>query len=281
MSSSLRAPVHVSPSIDETVMRLLLTRVCDLDDVVAQPVMRDFVAGFKPSYILVALPKSSSTYCTKALSMMLDAEIYKDIVTQDRFTPKDLGVQAIVAKRDRTTVSQVHLVATGANLRIIRNFGLSTVILLRNLFDIVVSLRDHMNVNPYFSSILIPSAYAQMSEADKLDYIIDTAVPWMVTFYTSWMQALARGDLRSEIFSYEEMQKEPVLFFEKMCRSFGRTVDRSRIEFILSQVEKSAATRYNVGVPGRGLAELTSAQIGRIRRHADYYPGIDFAPIGL
>jgi hypothetical protein len=120
-----------------------------------------------------------------------------------------------------------------------------------------------------------------MSEADKLDYIIDTAVPWMVTFYTSWMQALARGDLKSEIFSYEQMHREPVLFFDKMCRSFGCAVEPGKIESILSQVEKSPATRYNVGVSGRGLAELSPAQIGRIRRHADYYPDIDFSPIGL
>jgi hypothetical protein len=138
-----------------------------------------------------------------------------------------------------------------------------------------------MNNNPYFSSILIPSAYDQMSEADKLDYIIDTAVPWMVTFYTSWMQAIARGEIRSETFFYEDMQKAPVPFFERMCRCFGHPIDIDRIEGVLSRVERSPATRYNIGIPGRGMAELSQAQISRIRRHADYYPGIDFASIGL
>ncbi len=156
--------------------------------------------------------------------MLLRAEVYKDIVVQDRFTPKDLQVGAIVNGRDRVTVSQVHLVATGANLRILKNFRIPAVILLRNLFDVVVSMRDHMNGNEYFSSILIPNRYLSLSENDKIDYVIDTAVPWMVTFYVSWVQALERGDIESEFVFYEDMIDDPIPFFQKSCRRLGVTV---------------------------------------------------------
>lgn len=280
-SADIRSATADRKNSDNILTRILLTRVCDLDVLLEDPKVREVVAGFAPSYILVAKPKSSSTYCTKALSMILDATVYKDIVTQDRFTPKDLTVAGIVAMRERKTMSQVHLVATGANLRIVRNFELRIVILLRNVFDTVVSLRDHMNANPYFSSILIPNNYATLSEADKLDYIIDTAVPWMMTFYVSWEQALSRGDVVTEFFHYEDMICDPVLFFKKMCACFGIPVSAELVKSTLARVEKSAETRFNVGVPGRGFAELNSAQIARIRRHACYYPGIDFSPIGL
>ena len=261
--------------------RILLTRVCDLDALREDNEVRETITGFAPSYILVALPKSSSTYCTRALAATLGADVYKDIVTQDRFTPKDLSVPGIIAMRDHATVSQVHLVASGANLRIIRNFALPIVILLRNVFDVVVSLRDHMKTNPYFSSILIPNNYAAVSEADRLDYIIDTAVPWMMTFYTSWMQALARGDVTAGFFYYEDMVRDPVRFFSRMCGGFGVTVSAEHVDATIAHVEKSAETRFNVGVPGRGQAELSAVQITKIRRQADYYPGIDFSPLGL
>lgn len=261
--------------------RIMLTKVADLDALFERPEVRSAISRFAPSYLLVALPKSSSTYSTQALARILDADVYKDIVTQDRFTPKDLSVPGIVNVRDKVTISQVHLVASGANLRILKNFGMPVVILLRNLFDVTVSLRDHMNGNQYFSSILIPNAYDKLSDEDKLDYIIDTAVPWMITFYVSWVQAMDRGDVDTEFVFYEDMVSDPTGFFQKICARFGRSVSDVDVRKALACVEKSAATRFNIGKPGRGASGLSDAQIARIRRHADYYPGIDFAPLGL
>ena len=276
--SAAPAPAEVSSDVME---RLLLTKVADLDALFEQDGIRSAVDAFAPSYLLVALPKSSSTFCTQVLARLLQSEVYKDIVVQDRFTPKDLQVASIVNRRDRVTVSQVHLVATGANLRILKNFRIPAVILLRNLFDIVVSLRDHMKVNEFFSSILIPNRYLSLSESDKVDYIIDTAVPWMVTFYVSWVQALERGDIKSEFVFYEDMISGPVPFFQKSCQCLGVTTSAADIRAALDQVEKSATTRFNVGKAGRGASELTANQIALIQRHADYYPGIDFRPLGL
>lgn len=265
----------------DVIERILLTRLSDLDALCEQPDIRAAIDSFAPSYLLVALPKSSSTYSTRALSRILNAEVHKDIVIQDRFTPKDLYIPGIVNMRDRVSISQVHLVASGANLRTLQAFRMPVVILLRNLFDVVVSLRDHMKSNPYFSSILIPNAYDRLSEADKLDYIIDAAVPWMVTFYVSWAQAMSRGDIDTELFFYEDMVSEPVGFFRDISARFGRQVTDADVNKALAHVEKSAETRFNIGKPGRGAVELSEAQIARIRRHVDYYPGIDFAPLGL
>ncbi|MGD9921901.1 MAG: hypothetical protein AB7V13_10690 [Pseudorhodoplanes sp.] len=261
--------------------RILLTKAADLDALCERPEVRTAIDGFSTSYLLVALPKSSSTYSTQALARILDAEVYKDIVTQDRFTPKDLSVAGIVNVRDKVTISQVHLVASGANLRMLQHFRLPIAILLRNLFDVVVSLRDHMNGNQYFSSILIPNAYDTLPDEDKLDYIIDTAVPWMITFYVSWVQAISRRDVDTEFVFYEDMVSDPTGFFRRICARFGRTVSEADVRTALDCVEKSAVTRYNIGKPGRGMLELSAAQIARIRRHADYYPGIDFRPLGL
>lgn len=270
--------VAISQDVLDQILR---TRVCDLDVLCGEPEVRAAIESFAPSYLLVALPKSSSTYSTRVLSRILDADVHKDIVTQDRFTPKDLYIPGIVGMLGRVTISQVHVVASGANLRVLKNFRMPVVILLRNLCDVVVSLRDHMKGNPYFSSILIPNAYDSLSEADKLDYIVDTAVPWMVTFYVSWVQAIARGDIDTEFVFYEDMVSEPVGFFRKICARFGGQVSDADVNKALAHVEKSAATRFNVGKSGRGAAELSEAQMARIRRHADYYPGIDFSPLGL
>jgi hypothetical protein len=274
----MSAEVTALPSAIE---RLLLSKVSELDALFESPEIRKNVAAFAPSYVLVALPKSSSTYSTQVLAKILGATVYQDLVTQDRCTPKDISLPGLINARDRATISQLHLTATGANLRILRNFRIPTVILLRNLFDIVVSLRDHMNTNPYFSSVLIPEDYAALGEADKLDYVVDTAVPWMITLYTSWVQAMARGDASGTFVYFEEMVRDPIPFFSAICEGFGRAVTAADIERGISEVQASKATRFNVGKAGRGMEELSGPQVDRIRRHADYYPGIDFSPLGL
>jgi hypothetical protein len=282
--SNPRKDAALAPDEDRApsaIERIALAKVADLDTLFDEREIRAAADAFAPSYVLVALPKSSSTFCAEVLAATLNATVYKDIVIQDRFTPKDLSIAGIVNCRNRMTLSQVHLVATGANLRILRRFRIPVAILLRNLLDMVVSLRDHMNANPYFSSILIPNDWNALSETDKLDYIIDTAVPWTVTFYVSWARAIARGDVDTALFHYEEMLRAPVPFFRNICACFGCSVSDDLIERSLARVEKSEATRFNVGRTGRGREELSAAQIARIRRHQDYYPGIDFAPLGL
>ncbi len=272
---------EVLTTLPDPIERVLLSKVADLDQLFEQPEVRASVASFAPTYVLVAIPKSSSTYSTQVLAKILGLSVYQDLVTQDRCTPKDLSLSAIVNARDRPTISQLHLTATGANLRILRNFQIPVVILLRNIFDVVTSLRDHMNANPYFSSVLIPNNYAALGETEKLDYVIDTAVPWMMTLYTSWVQAEARGDVAADYVFYEDMVRDPVPFFRKIAAGFGRPVGEAEVERGLALVEKSEATRFNVGKPGRGMAELNQDQIAKIRRHAVYYPGIDFSPLGL
>ena len=204
-------------ALPDPVQKILLSKVSDLDDVFESPEVRASVAAFAPSYVLVALPKSSSTYSTQVLGKILGATVYQDLVTQDRCTPKDISLPGLINARDRATISQLHLTATGANLRILRNFRIPTVILLRSLFDVVVSLRDHMNSNPYFSSVLIPKDFAALSESDKLDYIIDTAVPWIITLYTSWVQAIERGDAKAKFVYFEDLVRDPAPFFASIC----------------------------------------------------------------
>jgi hypothetical protein len=267
--------------LPDALKRVLLSKVSELDALFEDSEIRASVAAFAPSYVLVAVPKSSSTYSTQVLAKILGASVDQDLVTQDRCTPKDLSVTGIINARDRPTISQLHLTATGANLRILRHFQIPIVLLMRNIFDVVTSLRDHMNISPYFSSVLIPNAYGALGESEKLDYVIDTAVPWMITLYTSWVQAQGRGEVDTEFVFYEDMVREPVPFFSKICARFGRPATVADIERSLAQVEKSKATRFNVGKPGRGMAELSEDQVAKIRRHAIHYPGIDFSPLGL
>jgi hypothetical protein len=265
----------------DVITRIALTKVADLDALFAGAAIRRTVADFTPTYILAAMPKSSSTYTTRVLAEILGAQVYKDIVTQDLFTPKDLSLPGVLNGRNQVTVSQVHMIATGANLRITRHFGIGVALLVRNIFDVAISLYDHMEINPFFSSILIPHNYRTLSRERKLGYIIDTAIPWIMTFYTSWVGALERGDAETEFIRYEDLIREPVTYFREICRVMGCEVDDARVERALTLVEKSAENRINVGVSGRGREMLTAEQMDRIARHARYYPGMDFSLIGI
>src|SRR5262245_22979802 len=91
--------------LPDPLQRVLLSKVSDLDALFEEPQVRASVAAFAPTYVLVAIPKSSSTYSTQVLAKILGATVYRDLVTQDHCTPKDLSLAGIVNARDRPTIS--------------------------------------------------------------------------------------------------------------------------------------------------------------------------------
>ena len=63
LKSFKQEPSAIPPKLLE---RVLLAKVGELDALFEDPEVRAAVAGFGTSNLLVALPKSSSTYCTQA-----------------------------------------------------------------------------------------------------------------------------------------------------------------------------------------------------------------------
>jgi hypothetical protein len=230
--------------------------------------------------ILAAFPKSGSTYAARVIGAALTCEIHQEICNQMPFTAKDITLGGIYRKRSTPTVSQLHIFATGANLELISAFQMPLLVLTRNVEDVVVSLRDHMRSTDYFANIIPPCILPNMSEKERIDYIIDTVTPWLLTFFYSWKTAVGKGWTKALFLRYEAMVEDPRKFFNEAIAYVGEP-NLAAVDEALRSVKKESETRFNVGEVDRGKSELTAAQRARIRSHAAHYRFMDLSPLGL
>jgi hypothetical protein len=157
---------------------------------------------------------------------------------------------------------------------LIHRFNLRTVVIVRNLLDVLVSTNDHLdNVgfgdgNPM--GFLDPTQFLQRSREERLDTLIDMLAPWHINFFLSWAMAPRQDVVWAR---YEDIFANPDQTIPDLLSQLG--VQPRPVKF------HNTGGRLNVGRPGRGREQLSPAQIERLHSFTRHYPGIDFSPIGL
>ncbi|WP_163025768.1 sulfotransferase domain-containing protein [Chachezhania antarctica] len=175
----------------------------------------------------------------------------------------------------RGFVFQHHVKHNYETQNLIDQFGIVPVVLVRNLFDVVYSLRDHFAKE----SVFTPAAYvteemAQWEDTKMHAFIVDMAIPWYIHFYVSWYLSDEKLMLR-----YEDLVQDPAAVLKQVL---DYSEVRAGPPAIKAAVEMAgaSATRKNVGVAGRGEG-LDEALKDKVRNMCAYYPDIDFSPIGI
>jgi hypothetical protein len=226
------------------------------------------------------MPKSGSTYLATLLSLATGYPQHPLVFAYER-NEQDLDLAALLRSLGRPTVTQQHVRATGPNLALIDAFDLRTVVLVRNLFDVVLSLHDHL----VGEGLGIPCGFfseefLRLDRPARLDMVIDLALPWYFAFYASWADVRARGGRPTHWLTYEGLTADPAGALRGCLDFCGLPASDGAVAAAVAQA-RSRPTRHNKGVAGRGDADLTVAQKDRIRRLAAYYPSVDFTPVGL
>lgn len=177
--------------------------------------------------------------------------------------------------RPRAFVAQHHVKHNIGSQAMIEKYGLVPVCLVRNIFDVVVSLRDHVvRESPDTSAAYIDESMAQWPPERMYEFLVDMAVPWYLHFYVSWFKADNRV-----LVTYEDLVADPRREVRRILK-FGQLPWNS--DGIEEALERAAGqdVRRNVGTVGRG-AGLPAELKDRVRHYCGYYPEVDFAPIGI
>ena len=120
------------------------------------------------------------------------------------------------------TISQHHLRATGSNLQLIAAAGIKVIVLVRDLADSLVSLRDHfIKEGPHAPVCYADDRFKQLPRHLQLDWLIDLAAPWYVHFYVSWQYATRQGLVTPLWLTYEDVVKNTVPTLERICDFLG------------------------------------------------------------
>ena len=229
---------------------------------------------------IACVPKSGSTFLKNVL---LSLTGYRDafmVYTPGQFE-QDLYLPIVETVARHDTVSQQHCRATDANVQLMQAFEIKPVVLVRNIFDSVVSLLDFYNKGA-FSNSIFRADYPDLDEQTRIDLLIDNFVPWYFQFVASWSLVEKQGRLDLMWLRYEDLISNKPKAVTDVLGFYGLGAPLRGVEQRIREIEsEKQRTRFNKGVAGRGKAKLSHNQKRRISNHAKYFPTTDFSSIGL
>ncbi|MBT8484806.1 MAG: hypothetical protein HKO59_15105 [Phycisphaerales bacterium] len=229
-----------------------------------------------PHIVIACFPKSGSTFLATTLARATGFRPYLlNPIGHD--TERDIRPLSIPMFLTQPTVSQEHMHARTENVRWLRLLGVRPVVLVRDVFDAVVSARDH--VAP--PGARGPAAHPPPDENDpsvRQDLAIRAGVPWMIDFFTSWRAARAKLDVH--FVTYDELVADPIATIERIFTHVGMRVPATQISDALASIRPSEV-RFNRGRGGRGRLELTPAEIRLVEDIAGTERDADLSMIGL
>ncbi len=238
-----------------------------------------FLLPKQRKHLLVAcMPKSGSTFLAETLTEVTG---FANVVLGYGYeqNEQDLYLPAVVRAAGRDTVTQQHMRGTDPNIRLANQFGLTPIVLIRNLADIVVSISDHLHKTAIKASMgYLNERFFELDSNAKLDLLIDLFLPWYINFYVSWYDAEKSNKCRVLWVRYEEMVTDTPATIDRILTHCNIASTRERILTAVAAA-KSGDVKLNKGVAGRGALLLNAQQHARIRALIRHYSWADFTPI--
>jgi hypothetical protein len=180
---------------------------------------------------------------------------------------------------------QQHVRANQANLTLMDQFRIRPVVLVRNIYDVIVSMRDHL-LNERLDNLpglYVPEEFPEFDSRLQLDFVVTHAAPWLISFYYSWVMAEKSARLDVLWLNYEVIVADWPTALKRVLRYYGIEKSDAEVETALSNLlqKKKSQLRLNKGISGRGAEELSAEQRQQIFRMTLAYPGVDFSTVGI
>ncbi len=248
--------------------------------------LSDYTTEITPQQIgrhlfIACVPKSASTFLK---NLLVNLTGFQDVfmVYAAGQSEHELYMPTAREFAHCNTVTQQHCRASDANVHIMQAFGINPIVLVRNIFDSVMSLLDFYNNQGAFFNSYFRADFQSLDEETKIDLLIDNVIPWYFQFVASWDLVEKQRRLAIKWLSYEDLIADKPAAIGDVLRFYGLGAPVKAIEAKIKETEsESRKIRFNKGVAGRGVAGLTEQQKERIRRLSRYYPTTDFGRIGL
>ena len=229
---------------------------------------------------IACVPKSASTFLK---NLLVGLTGYRDVfmVYAAGQNEHELYLPTVRETAHLDTVTQQHCRASDANVQMMQAFDIKPVVLVRNIFDSVMSLLDFYNKGAFQNSYY-RADFQFLDEETKIDLLIDNVIPWYFQFVASWSLVEKQKSLDIFWLSYEDLIADKPSAIKNILEFYGLGAARRSVEQKIKETESAKrSTRFNKGVAGRGKTGLIDRQKERIHGLAKYHPSTDFSRIGL
>ncbi len=207
------------------------------------------------SVFLAASMKSGSTHVKNTLHRMglRPASVHAGVagcVNED--SSVDMSLAAALFPMGGF-VFQHHMRAIGSNVAILDMFNVKPIVMVRNVFDSVVSWKESMdkdvldgkgNYNSHSS--VYGAEWNTMNEHEKYQWIVFNVVPWYFSFYLSWKNA----QIDTHFVWYETYYQDQVTGLKKILEH--SEIDEGGSNGYLDSITSAFDGKFNVGKVGRG-----------------------------
>src|SRR5436190_11249879 len=202
--------------------------------------LSDFTTEITPEQLgrhlfIACVPKSASTFLK---NLLVNLTGYRDLFTVYAAgqSEHEIYLPTLRESAHLDTVTQQHCRAADANVHLMQAFGIRPVVLVRNIFDSVMSLLDFYN-HGAFQTSYFRAEWPALDEPTKIDLLIENVIPWYLQFVASW--DLAEKQKRHEInwLSYEDLVTDKPSRVLKVLEFYGLGASRRGVEARIREIE--------------------------------------------
>ncbi len=220
----------------------------------------------RPHIVIACMPKTASTFLATALAELPGMEQATLVPAWEQREQELCPIQLSHYNR-RKYVAQCHLRHSRATEFYGRKYGVTFAVLIRNLADCAISLRDHLRADPE------PVPYAFFSDLQKNmpddefeEAIVRLALPWYLNFYAGWRTAGI-----GELYDFDDLTADTASVMRDVLQRANCPAEDAEINAALERAMESTKTRFNVGKVGRGR-NLSRRGKEALSRMLDFYP---------
>lgn len=219
--------------------------------------------------LLACMPKSGSSFFASAIGEIDGFRVASVVQDYDR-NEQELSELALLRFHGVNYVTQNHIRYSRAVARLSSAFNLQPVVLTRNIFDVIVSMRDHIRrVSRVWPLAYVPETLLSQNDEMIDRFIADLMVPWYLNFYFSW--TLCPGALWLD---YESITTDPLEAMRQVAAHIELSVDDGALERALHDVRAVPLKTRNKGISGRGR-ELSADVRARVDRLVSHYRAVE------
>jgi len=218
-----------------------------------------------PHILLACMPKSGSTFLSTVLASYPKFK-QVNLIPSHGHLDQELSELRLSRFNHLSYAAQVHVRNSAWTQHLIDKYNLTPVVLVRNLADTVISIRDHLRrESTVLPMAFFQEAHAKLPDAELEECIVNLAMPWYLNFYLGWKQCK-----KLPIVFYDDVLENPETVVASILDAVGVNPDRKDIQGALD-IARHKETRLNVGVGGRGK-KLAPKAAEALNRLLDWYP---------